>query len=270
MTVFEIRDKARESSLLGYLFYYERSKRFFAELLSDTDEWTCPFIFADYVRKGIYSIDSVRSGKFAEQRIIPPDRQNLGTILKENGLKEYDEYKLLLLSEGRCAQDELYLMRISEKDIIPEISKRFEGKVLDVMPLGNLKVLVFFTDGRSAVVDVGRLCRDDRLFGNVRRNDEVFRNVRVSPGGNGIEWGEERFIPAEILRATGRESAISYADITGFIQTRLVDTSEAAEILNCSRQYIKQLSDKERLTPLREGANSNLYMRSEIEREFYK
>ncbi|MCR4929915.1 MAG: DUF2442 domain-containing protein [Lachnospiraceae bacterium] len=267
MTVFEIRDKAREKSLLGYLFYYERSKRFYTELSSETDEWTCPFIFSDYVRKGIYSIDSERSGKFVKQRIIPTDRQNLGAILKENGLNEYDEFKLLLLSEGRCAQDELYLVRISEKDIIPEISKRFAGKVRDVMPLGNLKVLVFFANSKSAVVDIEELCRDNRIFGNVLKNDDVFRNVRVSPGGNGIEWGEERFIMAETLLATGKESDISYADLTGFIKARLVDTAGVTELLNCSRQYVKQLSDKERLIPLREGANSNLYLRSEIERD---
>ncbi len=266
MTVFEIRDKARKGSLLGYLFYYDRSRRFFTELLSDTDAWTCPFIFSDLVKKGIYSIDSIRSGKFVAQRIIPTDRQNLGSILKENGLKEYDEYKLLLLSEGRCSQDELYLVRISEKDIITEISKRLAGKVQDVMPLGNRKVLVFTEDRKSVIVDVENLCRDDRLFGNVLNSDEIFRNVRVSPGGNGIEWGEERFISAEILRDNGQESFISYDDLTDFIKTRLVDTAEAASILNCSRQYIKQLSDKERLTPLREGANSNLFLKSEIER----
>lgn len=267
MVVFEIRDKYLNKRLLGYLFYYGRSKRFFAELLSDTDEWTCPFIFSDYVKKGIYSINSVRSAKFVEQRIIPPDRQNLGVILKENGLKEYDEFKLLLLSEGRCAQDELYLVRISERDIIPEIVNRFAGKVLDVMALENMRVLVFFVDKTSALADVGRICRDDRLFGNVLNSAEIFRNVRVSPGGNGIEWGEERFISAETLSSSGKRTAISYEDLIGFIKGRLADTAEATDLLNCSRQYIKQLADKERLTPLREGANSNLYFKSEIERE---
>jgi len=36
-------------------------------------------------------MDSFWGGKFVAQRIIPPDRQNLGSILKENGLKAYDE-----------------------------------------------------------------------------------------------------------------------------------------------------------------------------------
>ncbi len=267
MVVFEIRDKAQKGRILGYLFYYDRSKRFFAELSEDMDEWTCPFIFSGHVKKHIYSIDSVWSGKFVGQRIIPPDRQNLGTILRENGLKEYDEFRLLLLSEGRCAQDELYLKRISDMEIAPNIKKRSEMKVLDVMALRDRKALVFFKDRMSVIADIGKLCRDDRLYGNILRNDSIFRNVRVSPGGNGIEWGEERFITSETLRRIGKESDISYEDVTGFIKDRLVDTAEAAKILNCSRQYIKQLSDKEKLIPVRMGANSNVYMKSEIERE---
>ncbi len=267
MTTFEIRDKAQKGMLLGYLFYYERSKRFFAELLEDVDEWTCPFIFSGLIRKGINSIDSTWSGKFVGQRIIPPDRQNLGSILRENGLKEYDEYKLLLLSEGRCAQDELYLVRVSEKDIVPEIIKRFESKIADVMALKDLKVLVFYKDSKSVIADIGKLCKDNRLYGNILRNEDLFRNVRVSPGGNGIEWGEEHFISAEILRSEGKASPIVYEDLVGFVKDRLVDTAETAKILNCSTQYIKQLSDKERLVAVREGANSNLYLKSEIERE---
>ena len=267
MVVFEIHDKAQKGRLLGYLFYYERSKRFFAEMLEDTDEWTCPFIFSGHVRKGEYSIDSVWSGKFVGQRIIPPDRQNLGTILRENGLKEYDEFKLLLLSEGRCAQDELYLVRISEREIVQEIQKRFEKKVLDVMALKDRKVLVFFRNSKSVIADIGKFAGNDRIYGNVLRDDAVFRNVRVSPGGNGIEWGEERFISAGTLRKIGKESAISYEDVAGFIRERLVDSAEAAGILSCSRQYIKQLADQSRLTPIREGANSNVFFKSEIERE---
>lgn len=269
MIVFEIRDKAQKGRLLGYLFYYEKSKRFFSELLEDTDEWTCPFIFSGFVKKGNYSIDSIWSGKFVNQRIIPPDRQNLGSILRENGLKEYDEFKLLQLSEGRCAQDELYLVRIQDKDIIPEVQNRLDKKVLDVMVLEDYNALVFFRDKKGFVIDVKKAYGENRLFGNILRNEELYRYVRVSPGGNGIEWGEERFIPAEEIRRSGKESLISYDDIKGFIKERLVDSAETAKILNCSRQYIKQLADKERLSAVREGANTNIYLKSILESESY-
>lgn len=267
MITFEIRNKAEKERLLGYLLYYERSKRFFAEVLEELDEWNAPFIFAGQVKRGIYSMDSFWSRKFVAQRIIPPDRQNLGSLLKENGLKAYDELKLLQLSEGRCAQDELYLIRIHEEEILPKIQMRFHKKVLDVMALREQRALVFFRDGISRVVDVKAICSENRLFGNVLREDEIFRNVRVSPGGNGIEWGEERFLSAELLRQSGKKTGFAYGDIIEFVKTRLMDTVETAGMLNCSRQYIKQLVDQERLVPVREGGNSSVFLKSEIEME---
>ena len=267
MIVFEIRNEAAGRRLLGYLTFYERSRRFFAELLRDLDEWSAPFMFIGHVKRNIYSIDSVWSGKFVAQRIIPPDRQNLGSILKENGLKSYDELKLLMLCEGRCAQDDLCLVRIQEKDILPDIQKRMHEKVLDVMALRDYKALVFFRDGMSRMIDIKKLCADNRLFGNILRSEEVFRNIRVSPGGNGIEWGEERFLAAEMLRQSGKTADVTYDDLLGFVRTRLTDTAETAKILNCSRQYVKQLGDQERLLPLREGGNSCIYVKSEIEAE---
>ena len=267
MIVFEIRNYAENRRLLGYLFYYDRSKRFFTELLSDSDEWSAPFIFAGHVKKGEYSIDSVWSKKFVNQRIIPPDRQNLGSILKENGLKAYDEYKLLQLSEGRGAQDELYLVRISEKEIASEIKSRLTQKVHDVMVLNNYRVMVFFKDGMSRIINIKELCSEERLFGNIIRNPDAFRSVRLSPGGNGIEWDEERFLSAEKLRKNGKNSEIKYEDVNEFIIERLADTAEATRMLNCSRQYINQLVDSKRLTPIREVGNSGVFLKGALEVE---
>ena len=265
MVVFEIRNREEHKRLLGYLLYYEQSRRFFSELLSEVDEWSAPFIFSGQVKKKIYSIDSIWSAKFVNQRIIPSDRQNLGTILKEHGLREYDEFKLLQLSEGRCAQDELYLVRIAKKDIVPEILARLDRKVIDVMPQQGYRACVFFKDGKSAAVDVNILCGSDRLFRNVLRDEKVFRRVFVSPGGQGIEWGEERFLSAERLRECGEETVLSYEDLMAFVKERLSDSAEAAKYLHCSRQYIKQLADKERLVPVRESANAALYRKGALE-----
>lgn len=267
MIVFEIRNKAEKGRLLGYLFYYERSKRFFAKLLSELDEWNAPFIFSGHIRRGEYDIDSVWSKKFVEQRIIPSDRQNLGSILKENGLKSYDECKLLQLSDGRCAQDELYVVRIPEKDIVPEIRYRINQNVIEVMTLKGFRVIVFFKDGISRLVDIKEICEDKRIFGKILRDEETFKKVKVSPGGNGIEWDEERFIPSERIRKSGRESDISYEDINGFLIERISDTAETMRILNCSRQYVKQLADMQRLKAVRESGNTCIYSKGVLEAE---
>ena len=267
MVTFEIRDGAtNEKRLLGYLFYYERSRRFFAELLEKWDEWAAPFIFSGFVKRGIYSINSEWSMKFVRQRIIPADRQNLGAILRDNHLREYDEYRLLLLSEGRCAQDDLYLVKCTDKDMKPEIQKRFENKVRDVLPMNDKKVTVFFMNDTARIINIGDSYADNRRFANVLRDTELFHNVRVSPGGNGIEWGEERFISAESLLHSGKDADIAYTDMLTFVEKRVVDTTDTAGLLNCTRQYIGQLSSKGKLRPFKSGSNNSLFLKNEIER----
>ena len=265
MVIFEIRDEADENRLTGYLFYYERSRRFYAELLRAMDEWTAPFIFAGFVKRGIYSIDHEWSMKFVRQRIIPVDRQNLGAILKANKLREYDEYKLLQISEGRCAQDELFLVKCKESDMIPEIQDRLKEKVRDVLPMEDLKIMVFFMNGTSRIINIGKLLDGDRRFARITADHNLFQSVSVSPGGNGIEWGRERFILAETLYHAGKNAHINLDDLLTFVRKRVVDTTEAAGLLNCSRQYIGQLSSKGRISPFKCGSNNSLFLRSDIE-----
>lgn len=257
-----------DGRLLGYLFYYEKSKRFFTELLEELDEWTAPFIFSTFVREGIFSIDSEWSMKFVRQRIIPGDRQNLGAILRDNKLSVYDEYKLLQLSEGRCAQDELFLVRISVDKILPEIRERFQRKVRDVMPMKNQTVTIFFMDDTSRIINLKETHGAEPRFAHLMKNDDLFKNVKVSPGGNGIEWGEERFIPADFLYYTGHPTALCYTDLLTFVKNRIADTTEVTEMLNCSRQYINQLSGTGKLTPVKSGSNNNLYLKSDIEKDY--
>ena len=42
----------------------------------------------------------------------PPERQNIGQILKANHWKEYDEFRFLVKNEGRSCQDECYIEKL--------------------------------------------------------------------------------------------------------------------------------------------------------------
>ena len=64
--------------------------------------------------------------------------------MKENGLEEYDEYRLLMLGEGRCAQDNYYLITLDESELPEEFKCRYQKKVEDIIPLANAALLVFF------------------------------------------------------------------------------------------------------------------------------
>ena len=267
MTIFEIRDESNKDRLLGYLLYYPKRKRFYTELLKSQDEWTSPFIFWEQLKKGEYSIGHEKSLEFVRQRIIPPDRQNIGMILRDNKLSEYDEYKLLLLSQGRCAQDEIYLVRVDEDSLVSEIKDRLKLKVRDVMTLSNNRVMVFFKNQRSGMVDIEKLRKEDRTFSRILSDKELFESINVSPGGNGIEWGSSVSISAEELYEMCEETGILYADIISFLVNRVVDTSEAAKLIGCTRQYINQLINQNKITPIKKGSNNNLFTCGDIEED---
>lgn len=129
MKIFAVKDETDPSGkTLAWLFYYEAAKRFYIELPDDADPWETPLILSSFVERGEHSVNAYWSGLWVKQRIVPQDRQNLGFILKENGLEVYDEYKLLTLAQGRCAQDDYYLEPTSADELPAGIAARFEKK----------------------------------------------------------------------------------------------------------------------------------------------
>lgn len=96
-------------NILGYLIYYEKPRRFYIELPDDADPWETPLILSSCLKRGEKTISAYWSKVWVQQRIIPSDRQNLGRILKDNGLDSYDEFKLLTMTDGRCSQTGLLL-----------------------------------------------------------------------------------------------------------------------------------------------------------------
>ena len=48
------------------------------------------------------------------ERVVPPDRQNIGMIMREVGMTYYSEFPLLVYTSGRCAMDEFYIEEIEE------------------------------------------------------------------------------------------------------------------------------------------------------------
>ena len=136
MRIFAIRDdNLSPETTLGWLIYYERAKAFYIELPEDADPWDTPLLLSSFVKRGQHSVSSYWSRLWVQQRIVPRDRQNIGQVLKENGLTEYDEFQLLMLSMGRCVQDDCYLEEI-HTDQLPELLlERWKAKVEDVVPL---------------------------------------------------------------------------------------------------------------------------------------
>ena len=114
MRVFAIRNAddplPRDAA---FLFYCEREKKFRIELPDDADPWNTPLILSSVLLQGSRTVNAYWSMVWVRQRIVPPERQNIDWILKENGMRSYDEFTLLLKSEGRCVQDSFYISEIT-------------------------------------------------------------------------------------------------------------------------------------------------------------
>ncbi|MBR5088628.1 MAG: helix-turn-helix domain-containing protein [Ruminiclostridium sp.] len=57
---------------------------------------------------------------------------------------------------------------------------------------------------------------------------------------------------------------LSSGDFTRFVQFRVINAAEAAELLNCSRQYINELVKKKKLTPIKSSDKNTLFLKSDV------
>lgn len=62
----------------------------------------------------------------------------------------------------------------------------------------------------------------------------------------------------------GRAIPLTANDFQGFVRNRVVNAAEAAELLGCSRQNIKDLTVRGKLHPVKTSEKSTLFLKSEI------
>lgn len=265
MKIFAIRDESdpRQKDL-AYLFYYEKDKLFFIELPENADEWETPLLLSSFVKAGGKTVNSYWSRLWVQQRIVPSDRQNLGQVLKENGLAFYDEYELLMLAGGRCAQDDYYLEPLKEEELPEEFKLRYQYKVEDVIPLQSPELLVIFRNGVIKKCNIQKIASGDSRFFPIINKKELFQSAEVQTGGYGICWGEALFLPDELLYRKGREIPLAREDFLSFVERRVINTAEAAALLECSRQNIGDLVRRGMLHPVKADEKNTLFLKTEV------
>lgn len=265
MRIFAVRDESLPADkILAYLIYYEKAKAFYIELPDDADPWETPPILSSFVKKGERSVNSYWSRLWVQQRIVPPDRQNIGSILKENGLWEYDDFSLLILSEGRCAQDDCYIEELPAARLPRLLLSRWRTKVEDVVPLEPPRLLVFFRNGETGIVDVSLLTEAVPACEPYFRRPEWFDRVEVQPDGYGVHWNEQAALSDAQLYQHRQPVPLSMNDFRTFVRQRVVSTAEACELLDCSRQNIDDLVRRKKLQPVRKDAKNRLFLKSEL------
>ena len=265
MKIFAVRDGTDELGKdLAYLFYYENDKRFYIELPEDADPWETPLLLDSFARKGEYTINAYWSGIWVRQRIVPPDRQNIGRILRDNGLDAYDEYALLMLASGRCEQDDYYLAPIGEGYLPEDVIRRFGRRIEDVVPLRDCRLLAFFRDGTVRECDLTEYFERTPRFLILMERPDYFARAQVQTGGHGVRWDENLSISESSLYETGNRIPLMAEDFRIIASERIVDAAEAAGILGCSRQYINELAKAGKLHPIKSSGKSTLFLKSEV------
>ena len=266
MKVYKILDEYAGTTPIAYLCYYDRSRSFAIEISPDVPEHELPIFFAGFAERGIMSIDLEWSKRWVKERVVPEDRQNLGSILKDNGIKDYDLMKLLVKASGRSAQDDCAIAKADPADMPLWFSERQSRKVAMVFPLSRRRILVSFCDGTSRIVDLDKRINEDRAFKTLETSDGLFGSVSVQPGGNGISWSDWLYIPARDLYKEGLSVEISADEIRSMIERESVDTKTLCNELSCTRQYADKLVRDGKLSPMKEDGKTRLYFRSDVDR----
>ncbi|MBR4474948.1 MAG: hypothetical protein IKS55_15105 [Oscillospiraceae bacterium] len=263
MRLFAVKDETMpKDKVLGYLIYYEIPKSFYIELPDHADPWETSPILSPFVNRGIYSIDSSWSRRWVQQRIVPQDRQNIGQILRDNGLKEYDEFSLLMLTKGRCEQDDCYLEEISPDNPPELLIRRWQTKVEDIIPLDAPLLLVFFRNGMTKIIDTQEVA--DPACAPYLSNQDRFSTVEVQPDGYGVYWNAQAMISHRDLFMHGVTVPLTLLDFHHYVQDRVVSASEACSLLECSRQNIDDLMRRDKLHPIRTDAKYKLFSKAEV------
>ena len=69
-----------------------------------------PLSLEGFAIRGKFDLSHEDAMRWIKGRICPPGRHNIREILRDNGLKEYDEFELLMVTMAKCDLDELYLV----------------------------------------------------------------------------------------------------------------------------------------------------------------
>lgn len=260
MKIFQIIDR-ETGEVQGTLLYAEKDKVFIVELAETLDEWSAPLLFSGFVKRGIYTVPRDISLAWVRERIIPSGRQNIAAILANQKMKEYDEQRFLEASEGRCSQDSLYIKRVNE---LPEyVAQRQRHNLTGMFPASRNSLICFFSDDEVKRVNLEKL-PDLEDINKVLKNRELFESVKVGFAGYFVTFDNAIDISAVALYEAGESLPLTKEDFVSFVRNNVLDTSEACSLLECSRQNLAYLGSQKRLSPIKEGASGNLYLKEDL------
>ena len=113
LRTFEIvNDDFEPSNEHAILTYDEEQDQYAVHIPESVDSNALPAILSLLAKQGIREIDDKWARRFVKERVVPSDRQNIGMIMRQLGMKKYSEFPILEYTSGRCCMDDFYLQEI--------------------------------------------------------------------------------------------------------------------------------------------------------------
>ncbi len=264
MKICKIIDESKASVTLGYLLCFDHGASFSVELSDTLTAETSPLFFESFVRKGLLTVDPIWSERWVRSRIVPEDRQNLGSVLRDNGLREYDLFRLLMLGRGRCAQDDCAVIPADMAELPVWLTARRQRKLDYAMIVGDREILSIFRDGTIWRVDPLAEGLSTGSLARICERNDLMLQMRIVPGGLGVKWQGDIVLTAEQLYGRGTKLPVSHVELDRMIKYYIMLTPDVCSELDCSRQYIDKKVRDGSLQTLRDESSGRLYTASEV------
>ena len=266
MKLFALKDSTDpDGAILAVLCYYEGADEYYIDMPQRTDPWTVPFVLSSFASRRRWSVGPEWSRRWIESRLVPRSRQNLGEVLRVNGLQDYDTLRLLEMTQGRNSQDDCYLVPVRLADCPRWFVDRERARIVEAVPLAERRLLVAFRSGSTRLYNAKDILELDDALKRVIDDESTFARVRVAAGGRGIRWGRTVEIDDVTLAAVGTPLPLSWDDLTRIAPTLLVDAAEAAEMLCCTRQNLHALAKRGSLPIVKSGGKATLFLRADVQ-----
>ncbi|MBR3169786.1 MAG: DUF2442 domain-containing protein [Lachnospiraceae bacterium] len=126
-------------------------------------------------------------------------------------------------------------------------------------------LLCFFLDGSVKKVDLSTFANDDQpTIEKILRNDRLYNSGRITAGGYAVTFNDSMDLSASSLYKNGVNIPLTLEDFYSFVKKNVLDTAEACDVLQCSRQNLAYMVKKEHLAPIKGDVQGNLYLKGDV------
>lgn len=127
--IFLIINSEYDNECVGIFLYTELIKEFRVQIRKGIFDDRYPAIMGYYGRLGYKELPSNWAIRWVRERIIPPNRVNIKDTLSSEELKQYDEFDMLMYTNGRTCLDGAELREITE-DEYTDYCKEYDIEVI--------------------------------------------------------------------------------------------------------------------------------------------